>query len=193
MRKFRKIAVVAVSAMTLLSFTACGGKKESTAPTIAQPAQGTSIDGTGYTLTYPDTWMDGKEAASYSAAAKADLILYSQEGAGDDTFAENINVVQGDAGKNAKIDDYIDQVKKQYQSSSAYNLVEEPQKCSVNGIDAYKLVTEVKQSGVTYKCKQVCLIANDKAYVITYSGDVNGGYDGKESEADSIMASFKLK
>lgn len=195
MRKLKKIAIVAMSVLTLLSFTACGSKssKKADLPTLAAPAEGTAIEGTDYTLNLPDSWVDGSSLSSLnSSTAQADLIICCTETAGSEDFAENINVMRSKSASGVTLSQYKEQVLKQYKSTTGFE-VEGTTDCSVSGNEAFALVSKVTQSGITYKCKQVCFIAGDYVYVITYAGDTDGGYDEKESEANAIIASFTKK
>ncbi len=188
MRNLKKAAATVLAAAAVFALAACGnssGGGKSQNPTLAQPAEGETFNGSGYSVVVPDTW-EQTELSGY------EFVAYAVNGGGAD-FAENMNILTEDlsAYGNMSLDTYVEQAKKQFAAQSGFEITDE-RKVSVDGYDAVMLKETVTQSGTTYKCEQMVTVRGKKAYIITYSGDNEGGFDSMLSEAESIMASFKV-
>lgn len=186
MRKLKKAVAVVLMAASLMSLAACGSKGKTELPTLAEAAAGETFEGSGYTVVIPDTWkkasMSGYEFVVYRLA----------DGGGD--FAENINILKEDlsAYTALSLDEYVTAAKEQLKKTSGYAITGE-KKVTVNGEEAVILNESIEQDGETYLCQQMVIVKTKKAYIITYSGDSEGGYEAGLAEAESIMASFKIK
>lgn len=204
--KLKKLAVVAMSALTLVTFAACGGsddkdkkpasndkttqatKETATkdaakdAPTLAEPATGTEVNGTGYSITIPSTWEET------TATGGTDVMVFNSDLSTE--FTANINVLVDPAGASYTPDAYLTAAKKQL--TAAGYTVGTTGKCTINGTYATTLEYTASASGVDCKGKQVYLNANKKMYVFTFTDEVSA-YANNEPTANSIIASFKLK
>ncbi|MDO5402376.1 MAG: PsbP-related protein [Eubacteriales bacterium] len=209
MRSVKKLMVcLCVMAASLLM--ACGDSKESTiiattvatptlsdetktaeattpantAETIAVPATGTEVKGTGYSLTFPANWVASSSEAS-------DMVMLNANSKGN--FTTNFNVVIEDVsayGSAITAETYCEAAKRQFASEPAFKITG-TQKVTVNGEEAYTLTCDVSESGFSYMVKQLYVVSNGNAYVTTFSAGADD-YAADLPEGDSILATFKI-
>ena len=130
-------------------------------------------------------WKDISSTVSGVNAA------YSYIGDTSDPYlaTANFNIIaQGGAGT-AKVTDFVDVIKKQYEAMG-YEITNSEQ-ITFNGYDAYKVETTVTQSGLTMKMNQVVIIDNGTAYIISY-GSESSVFDKIKPEFEKVLGTFKL-
>lgn len=193
MNSIKKMTVVICAMATIFSLTACGdgksdnSKTSAVEETIAVAATGVEKQGTGYSLTFPTNWVS-------TDVADCDMMMMDSSSTSE-TLVTNMNVVIEDVsqyGSSFTVDTYFEAVKQQFANNAQYLTMTGSKKYNVNGRDAYVVTADAKQSGVSYKIKQLYVVNNGNAYVVTFSADSEGGYDADIAEGDSILATFKI-
>lgn len=192
MKKLKKIMVTVLSVAAVLSLTACGSEKQKqkeneteTIKELAAPASGTTFEGIGYSIVIPEKWeqmsMTGYE-----------FVIYCTEEKGSE-FTENMNVLREDlsAYGSMTLDDYTKAAMSQFEKTPGYT-INSSEKRLVNGQPVLIIKSTVTQDGESYLCEQMAAVENKTAYVITYSGDADGGFSAAQADAEAIMASFKV-
>lgn len=196
MKRMKKAMVIALSCAIALSLGACGkkpvsensGKTEATTEALkelAAAAAGTTFEGTGYTVVIPENWEQ-------TTLAGYEFAIYCTQEYGSE-FTENMNILYEDlsAYGSMTLDDYAQAAMRAYENKTGYTITGS-EKRSVNGEPVYILNSTATQSGSTYQCEQMIVVKNSTAFIITFSGDTEGGYTGAQAEAESIMASFRV-
>lgn len=214
MKRIKKLSAVFCAIVAMFSIVACGGDSENTitpttvqtptlgneekttapttapttasaqAPTLAVPATGTEVSGSGYTLTFPDTW-------TASSSEGCDIVMYDASSTG--SFTTNMNVVIEDVsayGSAMTAETYCEAAKLQF-AGAGYTVVE-TKNVTVNGQDAYTLICEAVEGDVKYIVKQLYVVGGGNAYVTTFSAG-SDTFDKEVALGDSILATFKLK
>lgn len=191
MKKFRKFMVTVLAVASVLSLAACGTEKtkenetRETLKELAAPATGTTFEGTGYSIVVPEKWeqmsMTGYE-----------FVIYCTVENGSE-FTENMNVLREDlsAYGSMSLDDYAKAAMNQFEKTPGYTITSS-EKRLVNGEPVFIINSTVTQNGASYQCEQMAVVVDKTAYVITYSGDTDGGFSAVQADAEAIMASFKV-
>lgn len=210
MKRIKKLSAFFCAIVAMFSIVACGGDSDNTitsttvatptlgnedkttaptteaakAPTLAVPVTGTEVSGSGYTLTFPDTW-------TASTSEGCDMVMLDAGSTG--SFMTNLNVVIEDVsayGSAITAAVYCEAAKSQLTGSGF--TVKETKNVTVNGQDAYTLTCEAVEGDVKYIVKQLYVVGGGNAYVTTFSAG-SETFDKDIAVGDSILASFKLK
>lgn len=107
----------------------------------------------------------------------------------DDKFSENVNVVVEDIGKyRLSLEQYAKAADDNWLKIDSKVRVIDFQKTNLNGEEAFYTIAENDK----FKFKQYKLIKNNKAFIITYTSELNK-FNKFLNIADIIIQSFKIK
>ena len=153
----------------------------------AQPSGNASnTQGNGYTIDIDSTkWND--ITSTVSGVDRA----YSYVGDSSDPYyaTANFNIIAQSGAGDTKVTDYVDLIKKQYETLGY--TISNSEELKFNGYDAYKVETTVTQASVTMKMNQIVLIENGTAYIISY-GSETSVFDTVKPEFDNVLSTFKV-
>lgn len=197
MKKLKKTMVTVLVAAAVLSLAACGkedaDKKgepatETTTEALKElsaAAVGTTFEGNGYTVVIPENWEK-------TTLSDFEFVIYCTEEHGSD-FTENLNILQEDlsAYGSMTLDQYAQAAMRQYEGLSGFTVINS-EKRLVNGEPVFMLTSTATQGGSAYQCEQMVTVKNQTAYIVTFSGDTEGGFTGAQADAEAIMASFRV-
>lgn len=190
MNRLKKGFVIALSAITVLSLVACGKsdsdnkEEESTTSSHKTNFMGIMYRGTGYDLTVSDNWEKVDD--------KTTDLMFTDINSPNEDFKQTINVVVEDCSAFDEIqtcDDYLQAALEQYKTKSNFKVLDTG-KNTFNGYDATVAHLEITSNNITYKCEQAFIVKDQIAYILTFSGDENGGYDKTIKEAEGIFNQF---
>lgn len=118
-------------------------------------------------------------------------VAYSYVGDSSNQYlaTANFNIIQQGGAGTAKVADYIDLIKQQYESLG-YK-ISNSEEITFNGYKAYKVETSVEQSGMTMTMNQIVLIENSKLFVISY-GSESSVFDTVKPEFQKVLDTFKV-
>lgn len=198
MKKLKKTMVTVLAAAAVLSLAACGKRDadkkgepgtETTTEALkelsAVAAVGTTFEGNGYTVVFPENWEK-------TTLSDLEFVIYCTEEHGSE-FTENLNILQEDlsAYGSMTLDQYAQAAMRQYEGLSGFTVINS-EKRLVNGEPVFMLTSTATQDGSAYQCEQMVIVKNKTAYIVTFSGDTEGGFAGAQADAEAIMASFRV-
>jgi hypothetical protein len=169
-----------------------GGEPQATAPAGTeapatsgdQAAAGDTVTGTGYSFTRPDGWSD----ATAQAKGIDQRVDVAVAGKVTSRFATNANVVVGPA-QGHSLDDYVGAARQQLQAAVKADLVGDAEQLTVADAPAASYEYEFDQSGTPVHARQVIVVRDDKAYVVTFSAHADA-FDDDIGDLDTIVESW---
>jgi hypothetical protein len=151
------------------------------------PVEYKDLVGNRYRIQYPSSWQ-----IDISRKMGADLLLFSPLEGGSDTFRDNVNVIIQDlTGRNMDLAKYKvftdDQLKRISRSIEIYESVLDD-----NGDNQFYYVSYAMTQG-QYRLRIMtkCFIANNKAYLATFTCELNK-FEQYSAVASDVLKSFKL-
>lgn len=200
----KKILLSLIAVLVLASFCACGSKttkddkkktvttekneKEKMEPLAARvPANSKEYKCENYSLSLPENWaqlnMENVDMA------------FGETKTASETFTQTINVLTEDitkVDKNMSVETYLKFAKAQLDKVEGCKVVS-TKLCTINGYDGGVVVSDMTSGQVKYKCEQAFIVHKGKAYVISFLGNNEGGFDNLVAEAEGIFNSFKIQ
>jgi PsbP len=139
----------------------------------------------GYQISYPQTW-----SLDSSRMMGSQFFLFSPLESETDKFKENINlIIQDLAGQTIDLEQYATisegQIKQFFSES---NIIESKIDNSEQG-QFLKLLYTIKQGNFNLKILSICFIKNGKAYLLTFTTEVDK-YTKFEKLGQQIIDSF---
>jgi hypothetical protein len=149
-----------------------------------------TLEKDNFAISYPKDWVSSDQKPQPTIAI---LLLSDEESQKTDQFRENINLNLEDLkGQTLSLDEYakisIDQIKNQIPNAEILS----NGTTKINGWEAKSVVWHADfGNNMTLKFKQVFLLNNGIAYVLTYSS-TKTEYDDYFEVADKIINSFNF-
>ena len=141
-----------------------------------------------YSIKAPGDW-----SVDVSKQMGTDLVVFSMLENSNDKFRENVNVmIQNMAGKNMDLEKYTAISINQIKTMAADGKIEESKTVKAGNSSYQKIIYTATQAGLKLKFEQYYFIANNKAYVITLTTEVNK-FEIFRPEGEEILNSFLLK
>lgn len=191
-RSLRTRALLA-SVSTLLVLGACGGSDDDTssakettsaATPSVEPATGDEVEADGFSFTAPEGWVDVTDKIpGYTPAA-----AYSAPNA-TDGFSANVNVLQEPNAAGVSMDEVVEQGTQQLEAAG-FTEVEAEDTIEVDGAETAVLTAQGAQNGVQYRTRQYFALADDAAWVITFSFPANSDEADRTKLAESVMTTW---
>jgi len=176
-RTARKLIAVLI---LLMSATQGFSQKESA-------AELTEFTGKNYKLQYPASWT-----LDTSKSLGPAIFFFSPPENADDKFRENVNVVIQDLrGEDINLARYKEITDKQVKDLASDGEILESSILRKNSQEFYRITYLMSQGKFRVKITSVCFIQNEKAYLSTFSAEVDK-YDAYKKTAEQILASFKV-
>jgi len=150
-------------------------------------AELTDFTGKNYKLQYPASWtLDTSK--SFGPA----IFFFSPPENADDKFREDVNVVIQDLrGEDINLARYKEITDKQVKDLASDGEILESSILRKNSQEFYRITYLMSQGKFRVKITSVCFIQNEKAYLSTFSAEVDK-YDAYKKTAEQILASFKV-
>ncbi len=146
-----------------------------------------TLDNKNFSIMYPATW-DLNSAGLMGTK----FIILSPLSNSNDKFQENVNLITQDlTGLNVPLDKYVETSENQIKTLLSNGKLLESKRISDNNSEYHILVFTGKQGIFNLKFMQYFRIINNKAYVLTYTAEINQ-YDKFLPIAKKIMDSFKV-
>lgn len=125
-----------------------------------------------------------------SKIRNTEFIIYTEKEDENDTFLENINLlIQNLEEHQISLNQYVEITEKQV---NVYGKLAESKRITLNNSEAHILSYTANLTGQNLKFYQYLLIKNEKAYILTYSSEIEK-FDKFLPEIIKIFNSFYLK
>lgn len=152
------------------------------------PANWKTLDKTDYTIQYPDDFE-----LNTSGQMGMSFILLSNKTSPQDEFRENVNlVIQDLTGQNTDLNKYVEISEGQIKSMITNSNIIESKRIKDGNMESQKVIFTGFQGQFNLKFEQHYWIVNNKAYVLTFTAEVNEFENYKEI-SEKIINSFKIK
>lgn len=179
------------ASLFLLSIVACArsGAKEEANSTKQQPIKDwKTLDQAICSIQYPGTW-DKDESGQMGTS----FFILSPVESTEDKFRENVNLlIQDLTGKNIDLNKYTDISENQIKTLAVNSNLVESKRIKNAGEEYQKVIYSADQGGAHLKFEQYFFIVKEKAYVLTFSSELNK-FDQYKEVAEKILNSFQLK
>lgn len=141
-----------------------------------------------YQISYPETWnLDTSHISS------TDFVLTSPQTSTEDLFRENLNlIVQDLKGLNFDLDNFTALSEQQIQNYMQESELIENERMKKAGLDCHHLVYTAKKSDRTLRFEQYYWIINDKAYVLSFTAELEA-FEAFKDTSKHILDSFVVK
>ncbi len=182
--KLLKLIVLLILIVSIASCSQMTNKNEQT----DTPDNWKTLDEADYLIQYPDSFE-----LNTSGQMGMSFILLSKKTSPQDEFRENVNlVIQDLAGQNIDLDKYVEISEGQIKSMIINSNVIESKRVKTDKLESQKIVFTGFQGQFNLKFEQHYWIVKDKAYVLTYTAEVNE-FDNYKDVSEKIMNSFRIK
>ena len=152
------------------------------------PANWETLDEANYMIQYPDSFE-----LNTSGQMGMSFILLSKKTSPQDEFRENVNlVIQDLAGQNIDLDKYVEISESQIKSMIINSDIIESKRVKTGNLASQKVIFTGFQGQFNIKFEQHYWIVNNKAYVLTFTAEVNE-FDNYKDVSEKIMNSFRIK
>ena len=143
----------------------------------------TDFNHPNFKLQYPDSWE-----IDTSGAWGAEVMLFAPLENEEDNFRENVNVlIQDLTGQNVNLELFKEITESQINTLATEGHIIDS---SIKG-DEYRITYTMTQGMFKLKITTMCVIQNEKAYVITFTSELDK-YDQYKMTGTDILASFTL-
>jgi hypothetical protein len=140
-----------------------------------------------FKIQYPKSWR-----LDTSKIMGTELFIFSPLENDADKFSENVNVIIQDlTGQNIDLEKYKQITEQQLANMATDSKVFESSIIKTDKRNYYKIVYAMTQGKFRLKISSVCFINNNKAYLATFSSEIDI-YDNYQKVADDILGSFNL-
>jgi serine/threonine-protein kinase len=141
-----------------------------------------------YQIKYPETWI-----IDSSGTSSTDFIISSPLSSPDDRFKENLNlIIQDLKGLNFDLDNFTALSEQQIQNYMEESEVIENERLKKDGQECQHLIYTAKNAGRILRFEQYYWIINEKAYVLSFTGELEG-FEEYKTLSKQIFESFVLK
>ena len=141
-----------------------------------------------YQIKYPKTWQ-----LDASKAMGTDLLLFSPLENESDKFRENVNImIQNLGGQNIDLEKYKLITESQLENLATDVKVFESKIIKADNDRFYKTAYAMTQGKFTLRITSICFIRNDKAYLATFTSEIDK-YDSYKTIGEKILITFSLK
>lgn len=141
-----------------------------------------------FTLEYPKTW----QSDTTRAMPGVQLFLFAPSAKEEDKFRTNINVmIQDLTGQNIGLEEYKAITDKQLVALGANGEVIESVIVKKDKKEYFKTTYAMTQEQLKLKIASVCLIKNEKAYLITFCTEFDR-YEQYKKVGEEILSSFMI-
>ncbi len=156
--------------------------------TIQETRDWESVNEPSYQLSYPKDWVLNQEGIMGTT-----LIIFSPLEGPDDDFKENVNlVVQDLKGMNIDMDQYVEISEAQLENLMTDYKPLLSKRSKMKGQEFHRLSYNAKQGIYDLELEQHLYIVNEKAYVLTFTREIDSGKELKEI-AKLIFEGFTFK
>lgn len=143
--------------------------------------------GENYKLAYPKSWTPDTSKTLGPA-----VFIFSPLENAEDKFRENANVlIQDLKGEDINLARYKEITDKQVNDLATDGEIFESSISRKNNQEFYRITYAMTQGKLRVKITSVCFIQNEKAYLATFSSEVDK-YDTYKKTGEQILASFKV-
>jgi hypothetical protein len=150
-------------------------------------AELTDFTGKNYKLQYPASWT-----LDTSKSLGPAIFFFSPLENPEDKFSENVNVlIQDLKGEDINLSQYKEITDKQVKDFASDGEILESSILRKNNQEFYRITYTMSQGKFRVKITSVCFIQNEKAYLSTFSAEVDK-YDAYKKTAEQILTSFKV-
>ena len=150
-------------------------------------AELTDFTGKNYKLQYPASWT-----LDTSKSLGPAIFFFSPLENTEDKFRENVNVlIQDLKGEDINLSRYKEITDKQIRDFASDGEILESSIVRKNNQEFYRITYTMSQGQFRVKITSVCFIQNEKAYLSTFSAEVDK-YDSYKKIAEHILNSFKV-
>lgn len=140
-----------------------------------------------YKIQYPKSWR-----LDTSGIMGSELFVFSPLENDTDGFHENVNVIIQDlSGQNIDLKEYKEISDKQITDMGINAQLFESSILKTDKGECYKISYAMTQDKYRLKITSVCFIKNDKAYLATFSSELDK-YDRYKKVGETILNSFSL-
>ena len=140
-----------------------------------------------YKLQYPRSWR-----LDTSTKLGPELFVFSPLENESDKFSENVNVsIQNLGGQNIDLAQYKQITDKQVEDLATDGKVFESSIVKTNKGECFSITYAMTQGKFRLKITSVCFISNDKAYLATFSAELDK-YDNYKKVGEQILSSFTV-
>lgn len=167
--------------LTLITLTNCC---YSQAETVNQMI---SFEKENYKFQYPKSWR-----LDTLIKVGPELFVFSPLEDESDKFSENVNVsVQNLKGQNIDLAQYKEITDKQITDLATDSKIFESSIVKTNKGEFFRITYAMTQGKFRLKITSICFISNDKAYLATFSSELDK-YDSYKKVGEQILSSFSL-
>lgn len=140
-----------------------------------------------YSLQYPKSWR-----VDTSRNLGPELFVFAPLEDEKDKFSENVNVlVQDLTGHTIDLEKYKQITDKQVADLATDGKIFESSILKTGKGEFYRIIYTMTQGKFRIKITSLCFINNDKAYLVTFSSELDK-YDKYKKVAEEILNSFSL-
>ena len=140
-----------------------------------------------YKLKYPETWR-----LDTSGNLGPELFVFSPLENDTDKFSENVNVlIQNLQGQNINLEQYKQITEKQLADLATDGKIYESSILKTDKGEFFRITYAMTQGKYRIKITSICFIRNDKAYLATFSSELDK-YDNYKEFGEQILSSFSL-
>jgi serine/threonine-protein kinase len=141
--------------------------------------------GPDFKLQYPSEWR-----LDTSRLMGTELFLFSPKEGDTDAFLENVSlIIQDLKGQNVGLEQYKQITDQQLSKYLPAGNVIESAVVQAGETSYYKTRYTMPQGKLTVKIYSICLIRNEKAYLLTFSGELDS-YTKYQKVGEGILHSF---
>jgi len=145
------------------------------------------FEGENFTIEYPIEWE-----LNSSGLMGTTFILFSQLTSESDQFKENVNLmIQDLGGENISLNKYVEFSENQIKVLATDGVMITSKRERKNELEFHKLIYTSRQGIFELKYEQYCWIYNHKAYVLTFTSEINSFNDFKKI-GEKILNSFEF-
>ncbi len=143
--------------------------------------------GDAYLLRYPSSW-----ALDSSGLMGTECFLFTPLSSATDSFSDNINLLIQPLG-GADLDTYRRLTENQIHTLAPEGEIYESAILKTkDGESRYRVTYAMTMNTRRLKITSICYIADDKAYLITYTAALDA-YESHLPEAEAVLRSFRLR
>lgn len=141
--------------------------------------------GPDFSLQYPSEWR-----LDTSGLMGTEFFLFSQKEGDADLFIENVSlIIQDLKGQNIGLEQYKQITDQQLSNYLPDGNVIESTVVQTGKTPYYRTMYTMPQGKMTVKIYSICLIRNEKAYLLTFSAELDS-YAKFQSTGEGILQSF---
>ena len=138
-------------------------------------------------IEYPKTWR-----LDTSGIMGTEFFVFSPLENEKDKFSENVNgLIQDLSGQNIDLEKYKQITEKQLTDMATDDKVFESSIIKSDNKEYFKIIYAMTQGKFRLKITTVCFIKNDKAYLATFSAELDK-YEQYKKRGEEVLSSFQL-